>query len=334
MRIWLFAITAAAILAACGGNPTALVPAQAAHPNAARLHSWMEPGTRNETLLYVTNSNGLVSVYRYWQHTLAGVLTPFKMPLGECVDAAGDVYIADYSEHALVEYAHGGAKPLRRILDPGFHPYGCAVDPATGNLAVANYEDLTYSGYGDDTGNVAIYLGAKGNPVYYATNDGRVSSLGYDDHGNLLIADGEYEYYGYFDETMFYYLPKKSSQLLSIDLPNTQFYSGWPFVDSINYDGKYWVLTVYGDRLYRYTINIKATEFDELQLSGGTGYVGEIWLYRQTPKAPATQVVGAGGNQHGDTFAGYWKYPAGGDPYYEITTNLDGPFGVAISLKQ
>jgi DNA-binding beta-propeller fold protein YncE len=292
----------------------------------------MDVGTKNETLLYVTNSDGLVSVYRYWQHTLVGVLTPFRMPLGECVDAAGDVYIADYSEKALLEYAHGSAKPLRRILDTGFHPYGCAVDPATGNLAVANYEDTTYSGYGDDTGNVAIYLGAKGNPVYYASNDGRVSSLGYDDRGNLLIADGEYEYYGYFDQTRFYYLPKKSSQLLSIDLPNTQFYSGWPFVDSINYDGKYWVV-VTDDRLYRYTINIKAQEIDELQLSGGTGSVAEIYLYRQTPKAPATQVVG-GGSRNSDPFVGYWKYPAGGDPYYEITADLDGPFGVAISLKQ
>ncbi len=334
MRIWLFAMTAAAILAACGGNPPALVPAQAAHANVERRHSWMDARTKNETLLYVTDSNGLVSVYRYWQHTLAGVLTSFKTPLGECVDAAGDVYIADYSEKALVEYAHGSAKPLRRILDTGFHPYGCAVDPTTGNLAVANYEDRTYSGYGDDTGNVAIYLGAKGKPVYYASNYGRVSSLGYDDRGNLLVADGEYRYYGYFDQTMFYYLPKKSSKLLSVDLPNTQFYSGWPLVSSINYDGKYWVVVVSGGRLYRYTINIKAQEVDELQLSGGTGSVGEIWLYRKTPKAPATQVVGGDGNQKSGPFVGYWKYPAGGNPYYEITTDLDGPSGVAISLKQ
>ena len=190
-----------------------------------------------------------------------------------------------------------------------------------------------YSGYGDDTGNVAIYPGAKGKPVYYASNDGRVSSLGYDDRGNLLIADGQYEYYGYFDQTMFYYLPKKGSKLLSIDLPNTEFSSGWPSVDSINYDGKYWVVAAYGDSLYRYTINIKAQEVDELQLSGGTGYVGEISLYRQAPKAPATQVVGAGADENGNSFAGYWKYPAAGEPYYEITADLDGPFGVAIQLE-
>ncbi|MGA2759985.1 MAG: hypothetical protein ABSF08_06685 [Candidatus Cybelea sp.] len=333
MRISLFAITAAAALAACAGNPPALAPAQATHATAERGRSWMDVGLKNETLLYVTDANGLVSVYRYWQHTLAGVLTDFKQPQGECVDSAGDVYIADYSEKALVEYAHGSAKPLRRIPDRGFHPTGCAVDPTTGNLAIANYEDTTYSGYGDDTGNVAIYLRAKGKPVYYASNDGRVSSLGYDDRGNLLIADGEYEYYGYFDETVFYYLPRKSSKLLSVDLPNTQFSSGWPSVDSINYDGKYWVVVVL-DQLYRYTINIKAQEIDELQLSGGTGSVGEIWLYRRTPKGPATQVVGGGGNQNSGPFVGYWKYPAGGDPYYEITTHLDGPDGVVISLKQ
>jgi hypothetical protein len=55
----------------------------------------MGKGVKQQDLLYVSNGDGLVNVYRYWQHTLVGVLTAFKNPLGECTDAIGHVYIAD-----------------------------------------------------------------------------------------------------------------------------------------------------------------------------------------------------------------------------------------------
>ena len=54
----------------------------------------------------------------YWQHTLAGVLTDFDLPWGECVDESGDVYIADFDGRKVVEYAHGGTKPTRSAVLP------------------------------------------------------------------------------------------------------------------------------------------------------------------------------------------------------------------------
>jgi uncharacterized repeat protein (TIGR03803 family) len=52
----------------------------------------MDKGLKQRDLLYVSNANETVNVYRYWQRTLAGVLTDFKQPMGACADSAGDVY--------------------------------------------------------------------------------------------------------------------------------------------------------------------------------------------------------------------------------------------------
>ncbi len=73
----------------------------------------MVKGLKQRDLLYVSNADGTVSVYRYWQRTLVGVLTNFTQPMGECADAAGDVYITDYAASTISEYAHGGTKPIR-----------------------------------------------------------------------------------------------------------------------------------------------------------------------------------------------------------------------------
>ena len=41
-------------------------------------------------------------------------------------------------ERKVSEYAHGGKKPIEDLSDPPYLPFGCSVDPPTGNLAVAN----------------------------------------------------------------------------------------------------------------------------------------------------------------------------------------------------
>lgn len=287
---------------------------------ADRTHhggSWMAEGITSQDLLYVSNEDGVVNVYRYWQHTLTGVLTDFTQPMGECVDAAGDVFVTDYYAKTLVEYAHGGKKPIKTIDDSPNRPMGCAVDRLSGNLAVANFNQ----GYGE--GNLSVYLHGKGKPTVYA---GDFTACVYDDRGDLF-ATAEYGYYDYYTE--FFYLPKRSTKLLSIDLPGSSS-SGWEYVQSLGWDGKYWVVVSY-NRLFRYLIDIKAQHVDTIELTGGYGSVDQIWFYRKTAKAQATQVVGAApfGAKND---VGYWKYPAGGDPYYEITKDLDEPFGVAISL--
>jgi hypothetical protein len=242
-------------------------------------------------------------------------LTNFTSPYGACVGKAGVVYIVDYNAKKISEYAHGGTKPLHVIDDSPNEPIGCAVDRATGNLAVANYDEGYY-------GNLAIYPHGRGKP---ATYPGAFTSCAYDDRGDLL-ATAQYGYYDYYTE--FNYLPRHSTQLLSIDLPGSDT-SGWPYVQSIEFDGKYWVVDS-NNQLFRYLINIRAQHIDTLKLSGSS-VVGDLAIYRKSYKVVGTQAVGPTGNPQA---VNYWKYPAGGSPYSQITGHLDNPAGIAISLKQ
>ena len=143
------------IFAGCGGAMQTAPPAGLTGHGA----SWMAQGLAQRDLLYVSNANGTVNVYRYWQHTLVGVLTEFDYPRGECSDQPGNVYITDYSasyyKGKVSEYAHGGKKPVHVIKDSN-QPTGCSVDPKTGNLAVADYGYHYYA----DAGDIAIYRAA------------------------------------------------------------------------------------------------------------------------------------------------------------------------------
>lgn len=59
--------------------------------------------------------------------------------------------------------------------------------------------------------------------------------------------------------------------------------------------------------------------------------MGAIAIYSNGPGSEGTQAVGTVGYSYPEVF--YWKYPSGGQPFAEITTGLDRPLGVAISLK-
>lgn len=329
------ALVLSAALAGCGGAGS--LPAQNGAPDGsqiARSHgrSYMSQHFARQWLLYVSNSNGIVNVYEYWQHALVGVLTNFEQPAGACTGNSGEVYVVDYQAKTISEFAHGGTKPLEVIQD-SYQPLACSVDLTTGDLAVANYGE-TYANGGpayEGDGNLAIYIHGKGKPTYYGTRDDHFSACAYDDRGDLLAASSNgYSGYYYGD---FAYLPKKSKSIIAMNLPGPNSTSSWNwgFVDGIAYDGKDWIVDDHV--LYRYKINIKAEYVDTIKLTVGSG-AGGIAVYRRTPKSPVTQFVGAIGDYSETTDVGYWKYPAGGAPYYEITSNLDQPDGVAISRRQ
>ena len=68
---------------------------------------------------------------------------------------------------------------------PGYFPFGCSVDPTTGDLAVTNFSTAS----GRALGNVVIYEHAKGKPKKRYT-DAAISGMllcGYDDKGNLFV---------------------------------------------------------------------------------------------------------------------------------------------------
>jgi hypothetical protein len=251
------------------------------------------------------------------------------------VDKAGDVYITDYQGQRIDEYAHGGSKPIY-VLSDSDYPYGCAIDPKTGDLAVADfgarYDDANGNRSQSDAGNVAIYVRARGKPKYYdSCGDGdHFTAVGYDKYGDLL-AEASYEYSEYYSG-IFCYLPARTKSFAEIDLPGPSSSWEWFTVYSVLWDGKYWAIDDYD--VYRYAINIKAVYVDTISLADKGG-LGPIAIYRKTPNAYGTQIVGTSGYYSGSDYVTYWKYPAGGTPIYQSTAkDLDKPYGIAVSLKQ
>lgn len=311
-------------LSACSSAVPPLAINAAAPQETMRGGSWLAKGIGQRDLLYVSNANGTVSVYSYWQRRIVGVLTNFKQPLGECVDRDSNVYVTDYKAKKIYEYAHGAKKPHRVIDDYPQAPDGCAVDLANGDLAIANYGPTYYEG-----GNITVYPHGTGKPIVYGLSRfDHFLNCAYNRHGDLL-ATSKWGYSHYY-YTNFYYLPKGSSKLLPMNLPGPSRSWNWNYPQTLAWDGTYWVVDDYN--LYRYTINIKAQYVDTIQLKPSSGYLGAVWLYRKGLDAQATQVVGVTGYNTKNAVE-YWKYPAGGNSIGQVTKDLDNPSGLTVSLR-
>lgn len=164
-------------LAACGGSVVGTLPTTGGQTTAA----WMSGDETTGDLLYVADQNkNQVDVYSMSDHKLVGKLTGFDGLAFMCVDGAGDIFIPNYGQHEVLEYAHGGTTPIATLQDSVASPYSCSVDPETGNLAVANYS--TASG----AGSIAVYTHAQGQPQIYQ-GPGANLFCAYDDKGNLFI---------------------------------------------------------------------------------------------------------------------------------------------------
>lgn len=305
-----------ASLAACGGatgsfagsQPSAGLPASV-RPD--RTRSWMSPDARKQDLLYVS-SVLTDDVYVYTlSGTLRGTLTGFALPYGLCADKKGNVWIVNDGAAEIVEYAHGGTKPIATLSDPGVYPYGCSVDPTTGNLAVTNAY-TTSSG----AGSVSIYAGAKGTPTTYA--DPTIFYFrfcGYDDEGNLFV-DGWNQ-----TETQvaFAELHKGKTTFKNIELNQSIENPG-----NVQWDGKYVVVGDVDKSVIYQTSGDKVVGTTTLS---GANFVNEFWVAPGTLAHPQGNKVMAPG-QDGGTL-GIYAYPAGGAPTKSIA--VSEPFGATVS---
>lgn len=281
----------------------------------------MDGGVAQQDLLYVSNTNGEVTVYRYWQHTLVGVLTDFTQPMGECADSHHNVYITDVSAKQILEYAHGGTKPIKRFDDSPDSPYACSVDLASGDLAVANDDGASQQG------NITIWSGGSTEERTTFTDSalGYFIGCAYDGSGNLLVTNGR----GYSNTpTSFAWLPNGGTRLVNVKIPGPRSGDDWYSVDGIQWDGKYFVL----DQGYAYRISllhgqayyVGYTEFDP------TG--GSYAIYDNTPGQQGTQIVVPFTDEN-VSGVDLFHYPAGGQPVNEITHAIDRPTGVVVSYK-
>jgi len=314
LRCALSCCAAAAMLAGCGGSQPpigasgALPQASALATHADHGKSWMKPEAKSKELLYVTSGDD-VYVYTYPQGRLVGTLTGFMSPLGECVDAAGNVFIVTlankYGSSGIVyEYAHGGTQPIVTLNDPA-GGYGCAIDPTSGNLAVANMADSNnpYGDYGD----VAVYANAQGGPtMYYSSEFASFGLCGYDAKGNLYLST-----FLYGSQSQLVRLAADSSEFELISLKVTLY--NWSALPSVQRDGKYMTVSSSAPRepAYVYRLRISgdtATVVGTTTLSSkrnGTKS-GQIWI-------EGKRVLGAAYFFRGKGGVDSWSYPNAGE---------------------
>jgi hypothetical protein len=315
-----------ALLAGCAGPQRHagpyVPPPEAAFSTHTGGRSWMLPEAKNEALLYVGNLNAGVTVYTYPNGKLAGNLNGFNEPRGLCVDKAGDVYVTDFGGAKIVEYAHGGTKPMATLADDG-DPYGCAVDPTTGNLAVTNWCDGP-SGSCYSEGTVLIYKRAKGKPK--VLNDPNappsMTYCAYDKDGNLFV-----DSYGKFYQIGFAELPAGSAtfKTVTLKLPKRAEFSG-----GLQWVGKY-LAVGFGDGnvVGEYSITgdiatrVEATLLKGVRRGFGTN---QFWVDGATLIAPVSPT-----QEHPYGIVEFFRYPQGGQPFKAFTTSLNAPFAAVIS---
>lgn len=281
--------------------------------------SWMKSGTSNQDLLYTSITEGLagvVAVYSIPQGELVGQLTGFYAPTGACVDRAGDVFIVAYSDSSLrnnviYEYAHGGTSPINTLSNPG-DGVGCASDPTTGNLAVANITDS--SNKRGHWGDVAVYSAASGAPTIYRSDAFiHFYFCGYDNTGNLYLSASNYS------EDELAWIPRKRSSIESLRL-NKPIYNGYGINPSVQWDGTHMTVSSPTDQssrsglfdVYRLFIakgRAKVVGTTKLRVRGNK-HRGETWI--SGSNIWGIEILGGYGS------ASVWTYPKAGKPEYTI----------------
>ncbi len=273
--------------------------------------SWMAPDAKSKNLLYVTDVK-TVTVYSYPRGRLEGVLKFGHVPLSECVDKNGDVYITNIDNGEIVEYSHGARRPLAVLHSPGPDPVGCAVDPTSGDLAVASL------GFGSN-GSVAIYKHARGKPVTYQNPAFQeYYYCGYDSTGNLFVDGQDANSVFRFAE-----LAKGSTRLKVVKLDQT---IGWP--GGVQWDGQHLAV---GDQnapsvVYEFMIgHDRGVRVGTTALGSNVGSVAQFFIIGQRLIAPNQ----CNGSCYGDVR--YYSYPAGGAATKVIANEIRYPHGAVVS---
>jgi hypothetical protein len=280
----------------------------------------MSPNAKSQVLLYVSDVDTFdVYVYSFPSLAPEGKLTGFYEPQGECSDNAGNVWITNSLAQELLEYAHGGTTPIATIIDPLGPPVGCAVDGASGNLAVTNL----YGSSGSSA--VLVYKHATGTPTTYGNPKvAHYYFAGYDRNGNLYVSGatstGSYR---------LVVLPRGSTALSLVSIKGGKIY----FPGTVAWVGSTLVL---GDQrchksesscLYRASLSRRTARITGTTSLEEACDVAEAWV--------GTKQIAGGDYEYCSkrrSSADVWRYPAGGMPTAR-EPNLRMPVGATVSAK-
>ncbi len=231
---------------------------------------------------------------------------------GVCADHIGNVFVTE--ENQIQEYAHGGTAPIETLADPGYLAFACSVDASTGDLAVMNDTG--------NSGNVAIYPGARGTPQFYT--DPKITYYywcGYDPDGTLFIDGGTS-----IEAFVFAELAVGSQSFIDISGIDRV------FTGPVQWDGRYITISNKGSGGGR-------TKIYRLRVSGSTASIaGTTRLAAWHPHMLAQSWI------QGSTFTaptgvysrdiGIWAYPQGGKTIrvFNGSSGNDRLHAVAVSV--
>jgi hypothetical protein len=276
--------------------------------STAHQGSWMLPEAKSEDLLYIgAGEQNAIYVFAYPNFKLVGMLDSGGGK--PCTDSNGNVWFPSFAASKIVEFAHGGIRPIATLSDPNERPANCSVDPTTGNLAVTAYPASSGSV------GVAVYIGAKGSPQIVPVNPSMstTSYCGYDDQGNLFVNG-----YAGSGTSVFGEVRKGESKYKTI--PSIHNFQPFP----IQWDGKYLAVGDV-DSIDRYSIHSGRA------IQKGSHHLKDIYWIRsfwiQGSKVIVTDTFGSGY----DLPAKVYAYPRGGQPIRRIPRVKDAG-GVTVSL--
>jgi hypothetical protein len=294
----------AVLLAACGGATVPLTAASAAA--TGRLINPRMP------LLYVGDlGKAQVDVLTYPQGKPRFTLTGFGSVNGLCADVDGDVYVSDGHNGKLREYPYNVRKPTRTLSDPGYYTQGCAIDPKTGDLAVA------IQPMSSNPGGVAIFRHATGKPQNYVGYDFFFPGFCTYDYSRNLFFDGT-DIHGMF---FFAELARRSKTMQRISLPQSIQVAGGLQFDGQNVAVDDQGAGYRGSTIYEFSISgTRATETGTTPLDGSLDVIG-FSLYDN-------RVIGPNSGSAPNVM--YWRYPKGGKSLKTLT-GFTEPVAVVVS---
>ena len=291
---------AALLLAACGGSqppigaPGAMPQTSALATHADRSGSWMLPTRSGQDVIYVATETGWIYVTTYPNGKEVGSINlyPYFTARGACADASGNVWIAGV---ALVEFAHGGTKPIMTRQDgPG--PFqGCSVDPTNGDFAATSHVEPK----------VAVWHEARKPPKVYSEASASLAYCGYDDRGNLFI-DGVTG--GTF---LLLELPKGGHKLRQLTFSQRVSSPG-----QVQWDGRYIAIQEAAPPADIYEVKVSGTTasvVNTVRFSDEKA-AQQSWIQGGTVLVPHSTT-----NPYYGSAVGLFKYPAGGRAMKTLT---------------
>ncbi len=223
-----------------------------------------------------------------------------------CVDAKGDIYVANFGAGDAVEYAHGGTTVLNTYSSSGA-PVGCSVD-AAGDVAVTSFSPAE----------IIVYAGGDPNKgtTYGDSSCAFNWTAGYDDAGNLYATSENSSQYACE-------LPAGGSGLREVTLSGASGSAG-----AVMWDGKHLAISLQGGGTGFNQALARVSESPssgDLTVIGTTGlkdscyedYVNVVNPFylgnKNTPANHAQSKTVLGSNlrcvDEGSSKVNFWKYP-------------------------